>query len=194
MAVEVSQIYETELWQRELATGVRLVVVPARSFEASSILGSPENVASALELEPLSDLISVSALPLAIASVMKEEDNPSEAAQQFQLAKEHPPAFAEDHAELLAFAEYVCYASIVPFESSPLSGDSLGKILTSGSGAGIGAGVAIMVAGGPTPLLFFTVPAGMILCGAAAGVSEGLQKGLRHKILKLMGVASEQPA
>jgi hypothetical protein len=193
MSIPVSQIYETELWWREAQTGVRLVVVPARSLETATILNNPWDVLAELQLEQLSDPISASTLPLAVASVLKEADNPPAAAQHFNLARAHLEAFATDHSGLLEFAEYVSYADVVPFESSPLSPDSLGKILTAGSGAGIGAGVALMVAGGPTPLLFVTVPAGMIVCGAAMGVSEALQKGLRYKILKLMGVPTEQP-
>ncbi len=194
MSIPVSQIYETEVWWRQAQTGVRMVVVPARSLESATILSNPWDALSELQLEQVSDPISASTLPLAVASVLKEADNPSAAAEHFNLARAHLEAFTADHAGLLEFAEYVSYADVVPFESSPLSPDSLGKILTAGSGAGIGAGVAIMVAGGPTPLLFITVPAGMIVCGAAMGVSEALQKGLRYKILKLMGVPDAQPA
>jgi hypothetical protein len=194
MPAAVPQIYETELWWKEAPAGVRLVVVPARSLESATILDNPLEALSELQLEQLSDPITASMLPLAVASILKVADDPSAAVEHFNLARDYLQAFAVDHSELLAFAEYVSYADIVPFESSPLSPDSLGKILTAGSGAGIGAGVAIMVAGGPTPLLFVTVPAGMIVCGAAMGVSEALQKGLRYRILKLMGVPSGQPA
>jgi hypothetical protein len=89
--------------------------------------------------------------------------------------------------DYLAFAEYITLAPLVPFEQSPLTGVSLGTIFATGSIGVIGASLGLVLAGGPTPLLFITVPAGLIVCGAAMGVAEGLQQGLRRRLTRAIG-------
>lgn len=84
-----------------------------------------------------------------------------------------------------AFAEYLISARIIPFEQSPLSAESLGNIAASTSVTGVGAVVGYLIAG-PTPLLLITVPAGIIICGAAAGVARGLEDGLRRRITRFI--------
>jgi hypothetical protein len=83
-----------------------------------------------------------------------------------------------------AFAQYLAYAPVVPFESSPLSPKSLSDLAT--AGGGIGGALGAYLTG--DPLLLVTIPAGIIVCGAARGVSQALEIGLRSKILGLMGV------
>jgi hypothetical protein len=60
------------------------------------------------------------------------------------------------------------------------------------SGMGIGAYVGF-VAAGSGPLLLITVPAGMIICGAAAGIGKAIEDGLYQRILKMMGVTAKVP-
>jgi hypothetical protein len=86
--------------------------------------------------------------------------------------------------EQIAFSEYLICARIVPFESSPLSAESLGSIVMT-TGVGMGAYAGYVVAG-HTPLLFVLVPAGMVLFGAAAGIGKALEEGLRERILRLI--------
>ena len=38
------------------------------------------------------------------------------------------------------------------------------------------------------PILLVVVPAGIIICGAATGIAQALQIGLRTHILRLMGI------
>jgi hypothetical protein len=83
------------------------------------------------------------------------------------------------------FAEYASYADLIPFEASPLDLRSLASIATAASPLGIGVAVAFAVFGS-SPLLLVAVPAGMIVCGAAAGVSRALEQGLRHRMLELL--------
>jgi hypothetical protein len=87
------------------------------------------------------------------------------------------------------FATFLTLAPVIPFQQSPLSLDSFASILTRPSAfIGLGAYAAFVISG-PTPLIFVTVPAGMIFFGAAAGVAKalesGLQKLLESKILQL---------
>jgi hypothetical protein len=87
---------------------------------------------------------------------------------------------------LYRFSEYLSYAEIVPFQASPLDLHSLAGIATL-SPVGIGATIAFAVFGlGASPLLLIAVPAGMIVCGAAAGIAQGLNEGLRHKMLSFL--------
>jgi hypothetical protein len=86
-----------------------------------------------------------------------------------------------------AFATYVTNSRVVPFERSPISMESIVQIVKASGGAGIGATVGLL-AGGGTPLMLVTVPAGIILCGAATGIASALEEGLRLRVLGLMGV------
>jgi hypothetical protein len=83
------------------------------------------------------------------------------------------------------FAQYLTYQPVVPYESSPLGGRSLSQILAT---AGSAAATVGTFADGHLVLLLL-VPGGIIICGAASGVAEALQVGLRTKLLDLMGVA-----
>jgi hypothetical protein len=83
-----------------------------------------------------------------------------------------------------AFAQYVAYAPVVPFESSPLTPKSLSELAA--AGGSIGGALGAYVTG--DPLLLLTIPAGIIVCGAARGVSQALEIDLRSKVLELMGV------
>ena len=83
----------------------------------------------------------------------------------------------EVRVEATKLVEAVFTMPVIPFEQSPLDAESLNKILTA-SGTGFGAYVGFVVSGG-TPLALVLVPAGMIICGAAAGIGDGLYKRLK---------------
>ena len=85
--------------------------------------------------------------------------------------------------DLIQFAEHLVLSPVVPVRRNPLNLESLGSVITTASGVGLGAFAGFIVAGG-TPLIFVTVPAGMIIFGAAAGVAKGLEKGLAARISK----------
>src|SRR5262249_29369501 len=83
----------------------------------------------------------------------------------------------------LRFAEKVSFEPLIPFEGSPLTSESLAKLATTATGAGFGAFVGF-VAFGSGPLLLITVPAGMVICGAAKGIAQALEDGLRDRLLR----------
>jgi hypothetical protein len=87
--------------------------------------------------------------------------------------------------EISDFSKYLLHEAVIPFERSPLEGASLFNIVSHASGVGIGAYIGFVLAGS-TPLLLITVPAGMILCGAAAGAARGLEEGLHRRIERLL--------
>jgi hypothetical protein len=76
----------------------------------------------------------------------------------------------------LGFAEYVAFSEVIPIEASPLTSKSLLTIAV-----GVGAKIGV-IAGGATPLVLVTVPAGIILC--TAGVIFG--PALGQKLAKLI--------
>lgn len=97
--------------------------------------------------------------------------------------------------ELFSFAEQVAFTRLIPFEESPFDAHALASIVATGSGTAIGAIVGYLAVGTMIPpLLFVTVPLGMIICGAAAGVAKSLEEGLRSRILKLLEAPEDKEA
>lgn len=81
------------------------------------------------------------------------------------------------------FAEYLTFARVIPFEWSSLSADSLGNILTAqGHGE---AGYMYHEATG-APVLTVAIPAGMVICGSAPGMTKALGAGLRQRLVELV--------
>src|SRR5262245_51923621 len=85
----------------------------------------------------------------------------------------------------MRFAEVIAFDEVVPVEHSPLKAEALATLVTKATGAGLGA-FAGFVAFGASPLLLVTVPAGMIICGAAKGVADALESGLRERLMELL--------
>lgn len=83
------------------------------------------------------------------------------------------------------FIEELIYGKHVIIENSPLSMESLANLVNSATGVGLGAYIGFII-GGNTTLLLLTVPAGMVICGSAAGLSRALEKGLEKRLLKLL--------
>ena len=176
--METTQIYETTVAEPGLGLSFHYVVVPVRSFPEGELPEAWE-LAGELDLDWRYEVATVSDLPLAIVQVLRDED-----LGDFEEARRAPE---REFAETLAFGE------VVPFELSPLGAESLAGVVLKGGGIAAGAAVGI-ASGGPTPLLLITVPAGMILCGAAAGVAAALEQGLRQRLLRRLGVEEGQGA
>jgi hypothetical protein len=70
---------------------------------------------------------------------------------------------------------------------------SLADIATKASPTAVGVYIGYEAAGGHTPLLLLTVPAGMIICGAAGGLARGLEEGIREKIKKMLSAKRSRP-
>lgn len=83
-----------------------------------------------------------------------------------------------------ALARVAYSEPLIPFEESPLQALSL-KDIVHATGVAVGAYVGFVVAGS-NPLLFITVPAGMVICGAASGLGRGIEDGLRQRIKYLL--------
>ncbi len=73
----------------------------------------------------------------------------------------------------------------VVVERSPPVMETLRSLLTHGTNVSIGSYMGYALAGGDIPLMFITVPAGVIVMGAAIGVSTGLKNGLQRTVERL---------
>lgn len=83
--------------------------------------------------------------------------------------------------------DYLLRQEII-IERSPPETVSLMSLLSHGTHVGIGSLLGYTIAGGDIPLMCLTVPAGVMVMGAAAGVSNGLKSGLQKTIEKLFKV------
>ncbi len=81
------------------------------------------------------------------------------------------------------YVQFVLSADIV-LERSPPTSEKLNQLFHGGSAITIGTAIGMGLSGGSYPLMLVTVPGGIILMGAAIGVSKGLQNGLNKKIEK----------
>jgi hypothetical protein len=86
------------------------------------------------------------------------------------------PKLRKDYLEEIIEGEHIVV------EHSPPSLESFGKLFGAGGAVAVGAYIGTSVSSGS--LLFVTVPFGMIIVGAAAGISTALEAGLREKILE----------
>ena len=171
--VDVSQFFDTTVAERRLGSAIRFISVPARAVTAPDTLLDPQSVMHVLGFESVQMLNSADELSSALAKMVNsgvvEGADPTEAAD---------------------FTAYCLSKPLIPFEQSPLELTSLTGLLTAPA-MGIGAFVGY-VAGGGTPLIIVTVPAGMVICGAAAAVAKGLETGLQYRLLKFLGVPQAQ--
>ena len=82
-----------------------------------------------------------------------------------------------------AFAEYLTFARVIPFEWSTFSADSLGNILTA---QGYGQAAYVYYEGTKVPMLVIAIPAGILICGSAPRMEVALGAGLRRQILEFV--------
>jgi hypothetical protein len=158
------QLFATTLYDRHQPQQLSFVFIPTRSMANRFVP----------ELSVLRT-IAPSYLPAALASLL----SPPVPSNPFSWADTPPPVgyvFVDPNS--IGFAEYVAFSEVVPFEESPLRSKSL-MTLAVATGAKIG-----LIAGGATPFVLLTVPAGIILC--TAGVIFG--PALGEKVSKLIGV------
>jgi hypothetical protein len=201
------QYYETTIQDNDSNLSAHVIVVPRRSLPESRVvltgsmesetLEEPEYLMRQLGFWPIRE-INPDQIPLLLAALLSHvadlwgpiTDTSFEAARYYNVTQilENPNAVPIPNADR-AFAEYLSFERLIPFEQSPLDSLSLDQIAKA-SGVTIGAYIGFVVAG-PTPLLFLTVPAGMIICGAAAGIGAGLQTGLRQRLSSLISRAGK---
>jgi len=170
-----AQIYETTVTDNNRNWLARFLIFPQNAFYEREVAISESSLRELFGLTAFQQLATVSALPRVLAVLLAEDTE-----EQFQYSARGrpslppipPPSVIE--ANLYAFAEELAFAEVIPFESSPLSLQSLASIILKAGKAGavpLGA-VTALVAVGQTPLLLIAVPAGIVLCGGAIAVSK----------------------
>jgi len=186
--MKVLQTYETTILSESSKHALHALIVPRRSFAGENRGIKVDDVLSSLGLQRLmvpsieaSDLVNALAVLLSPSVDYTKKTAYLVSVLQDTPLGVTPPTTPTDR----TFAEQAVFDSLLPFEQSPLSLESLGKLVVSASGAGIGAYAGFVLAG-PTPLLLITIPAGMIICGAAKGIADALEQGLRDRLVRFL--------
>lgn len=192
--MKLLQFYETTVTSDISSHEARFLTVPHRSIDGNQSAQSVDAVLEELGLRKIAD-VQPSNLGHALAVLLSPSatDNMEGELIRAAMGQQAPHTNAIVAAADITFAELVAYTDVVPFETSPLSAQALVKFVTTASGGALGA-YAGFVAFGASPLLLVMVPTGMILCGAAKGVADGLEHGLRERILKLFKVKAPKRA
>jgi hypothetical protein len=86
-----------------------------------------------------------------------------------------PRVYNESIIELLLYQDIIV-------EQSPPEAVPLMNVIMHGTNISIGSYLGYAISGGDIPLMFITVPAGVIVMGAAIGISNGLKNGLQKTI------------
>lgn len=177
------QTYESSISDALGNWSFSYIVVPRRSLEVHQLSTDLADVCGELDLNSVQSQSELDDLylPFAITAILLAQKTGMSAIEIFDTASPLEPSLQDEHNRAFVFAKEAAFADVIPFEQSPLEATSLVSTLIKGGGTGVGAFIGWVLAG-PTPLLLITVPAGMILCGAASGVAAGLQQGLRERI------------
>jgi hypothetical protein len=177
--VLIKQLFETTIYDSDSNLEGRFVVVPRLAYGSM-----PENIESFHILAEKLGLqmereIRPSGLAYGLARCFLNED--PEFHEMIQGKRPVSPEFVES----VKFSEVLAFAPVVPFQRNPLNLEALASVITGATGVGLGAFAGFVIGGG-SPLIFVTVPAGMIIFGAAAGVARALEEGLRDRLERMI--------
>jgi hypothetical protein len=181
--LSVSQIYETTITDSESNLSAHFVIVPSRSLGGGSYLyREPNGPLLALGLQSLAD-VPLGGVVRSLAACLSSEDV-DEFLRRFHegLAQEVEHASTELPAAF-AFAEYLTFARVIPFEWSTFTADSLGNVLTA---QGYGEAAYVNYEDKNIPMLVIAIPAGILICGSAPKMEDALGAGLRRQILEFV--------
>lgn len=187
--MQMLQIYETTVLSDCSKHALHAVSIPSRSFAGTNLQVPVDQIVGALGLQKLT-LWPVAPTNLGPALAVLSSPSVAESEVVAQLLTTLQPTVPSPIPPMVTpadtnFGYQAAGDKFVPFEQSPIALDSLSQLLTTATGAGIGAYAGFVLAG-PTPLLLIAIPAGMILCGAAKGVADALEKGLRERLLRFL--------
>lgn len=184
-ARNVIQIHETTIADSESDLSAHFVTVPARSLGGSSYLfRGTEGPFEAMGLLRLAD-VPLGGVARSLASCLASADV-EEFMRRFYEGFEAEGQGVELPKHFV-FASYLTFARVVPFEWSELSNDSLGNILTA---QGHGEAGYMFYEETQTPLLTVAIPAGILICGPAAGMARTLESGLRQRLVEFVKARS----
>lgn len=182
--MQITQLFETTVADRDQNYVVRFITLPTRAIEAQGLLTNQADLLDALGLQDFRALPSLSLLPYAIALML--QGGAATAISDRLQGRD----FDALPTELVTFAEYASFARLVPFEASLAELQSVAGIIASGSPLAIGTLIGITAAAGATgPVFIGAVAAGIIL----VWVADAVGRDLHYHILKVMGVPSNTP-
>jgi hypothetical protein len=182
-ARNIAQIYETTIADTASDLSAHFVTVPARSLGGSSYqFQGTEGPFETLGLLPVAD-VPFGGVARSLAACLVSDDVET-FVQKFRQGFEEETSHSSVHLpEPFVFAEYLTFARVVPFELPSLSADSLGNILTAQVHGEAG---YMYHEETQTPVLAVSIPAGMVVCGSAPGMTRALDSGLRQRLLELV--------
>ncbi len=189
--MDPTQLYETTIYDRDGGQAFSFVTVPARSLVPTRTPSFVQELAQELSIRPadapgrLLDPLEAWSLPffLDVSMGLREGTESFGWVSLPVTVATAPPS---------PFAQYLTYAPVVPFESSPLAAKSLAELIVGGGASG-----AVGYVSGH-PFLVLYVAAGIVICrgahGLGRGVAEALQIAARAKLLSWMGVEDPREA
>lgn len=173
--MEIVRFYETVVHDQEHGFAASITILPSSYLPDVYDPADPQEVLRTLDMEPIGR-VRAGQLINALASVLSPEAWSSSGESGIR-----PDWTVKPSREKLAFAEFLTFAKHVPFENSPLSGESIGSLIAEATAGGVGAFVGFVITAG-TPLVLIAVPGGMILFMASAGIAPDLEHALRDGI------------
>lgn len=179
----VMQVYETTISDAGSGLSAHLMIVPARSLGGESYLFSGADwPLETLGLTRMADVpLGGVAHSLAACLISRDADEFWRRFQEgFEKESAHGSVHPPDH---FAFAEYLTFARVIPFEWPSFGADSLGNILTA---QGRGEAGYMYHQETQAPLLGVAIPAGIVICGSTTNLTRALEAGLRRDILNLL--------
>jgi hypothetical protein len=177
--VLIKQIYETTVHDIDTGLEGRFLVVPRSAYSRMPETdGAFRELAETLGLR-IEHQVEPTALAVEFAQCLLADDPRFREAIERRRAGE--AVSPEPFVEHIKFAEVLAFGPVVPFQRNPLNLEAVASIITGASGVGLGAFAGFVIAGG-SPLILVTVPAGMIIFGAAAGIAKALEEGLRERL------------
>jgi hypothetical protein len=179
----VAQIFETTIADIASDLSAHFVIVPARSLGGSSYLfqGSDWPLET-LGLLPVAD-VPFGGVARSLAACLVSDDV-EEFLRKFDQGFEEETSHSSWQVpKPFAFAEYLTFARVIPFEQPSLSADSLGSILTARGRGEVG---YMYHEETRIPLLGVAIPEGMVICGSAPGTIRALESGLRQRLMEFL--------
>ena len=171
--LSVSQIYETTITDSESGLSAHFVIVPSRSLYTGRL---------ALGLLSLAD-VPLGGVVRSLAACLSSEDVDEFLRKFHEGFKEEISKPSWETPAHFAFAEYLTFARVIPFEWSTFSADTLGNILTA---QGYGQAAYVYYERTEVPMLVIAIPAGILICGSAPKMEDTLGAGLRRGIVEFV--------
>jgi hypothetical protein len=199
----LQQVYETTIYDETGTFGFSALTIPARTYPPPN----PQNHQTQSSAEWAMVYVfggdprdyhpmSFSVQPGEILTGTEGDGIPQVIARGifYSLLKGYKPKLATQ-ALAREFASKMAAAQLIPFEESPLAALALDKIAINAAKHGpVAIGTTIgMITGGNSMLLLITVPAGIILCGAAASLVKWMDENRGRFWARLLPDAPPEP-